>query len=135
MNKIKQLILTLGIVSGLGVIFVPSTVGAVNVFSACTSTSESSVCEAQGDSVGTYVHIITNTLLFILGAVSVVVIIVGGFQYATSSGDSSKVTSAKNTIMYAVIGLVVAILAYAIVNFVVSAISPKAATTSATTTK
>ena len=55
----------------------------------------------------------------IIGAVSVVMLIIGGIRYTTSQGDSSAVTSAKNTILYAVIGLVVAILAYAIVNFVV----------------
>ena len=42
----------------------------------------------------------------------------GGILYTTSAGDSNKVTTAKNTIMYAVIGLVIAIFAYAIVNFV-----------------
>ena len=125
MTKLKQVLLTLGIVLGLGAVFTPSLAGAVNVFSACTSKSESSVCGSQGDTVGTYIKIITNTLLFILGAVSVIVIIVGGFQYATSGGDSSKVTSAKNTILYAVIGLVVAILAYAIVNFVLATVASK----------
>ena len=44
----------------------------------------------------------------------------GGIKYATSAGDSNKVTAAKNTILYAVIGLAVAVLAFAIVNFVVS---------------
>ncbi|MNY57155.1 hypothetical protein D3C86_1933160 [compost metagenome] len=48
-------------------------------------------------------------------------IIVSGIRYATSNGDSSAVTSAKNTLMYSVIGLIVAILAYAIVNFVLKA--------------
>ena len=45
--------------------------------------------------------------------------IIGGIRYVISNGDSSQITSAKNTIMYAVIGLVVALLAYAIVNFIV----------------
>jgi len=63
---------------------------------------------------------IINVLLFIIGVVSVIMIIIGGIKYTLSNGDSSAITSAKNTIMYAVIGLVVALLAYAIVNFVVS---------------
>lgn len=64
---------------------------------------------------------IVNVLLYILGAVAVIMIVVGGIKYTTSNGDSSAVTSAKNTILYAVIGLVIAIMAFAIVNFVISA--------------
>ena len=61
---------------------------------------------------------ITNVLLFIIGAVSVIMLIIGGFRYVTSQGDSSQVTSAKNTILYAIIGLIIAILAFAVVSFV-----------------
>jgi multisubunit Na+/H+ antiporter MnhB subunit len=53
--------------------------------------------------------------------IAVIMIVIGGIRYTTSNGDSSQVKSAKDTIMYAVIGLVVAILAYAIVNFILSA--------------
>lgn len=63
---------------------------------------------------------ITNVLLFIIGAISVIMLIIGGIRYVVSGGDSSAVTAAKNTILYAVVGIVVAILAYALVNFVVS---------------
>lgn len=64
---------------------------------------------------------VTNVLLYIIGAISVIMIVVGGIRYTISNGDSNQITAAKNTIMYAVIGLVVAILAYAIVNYVVTA--------------
>ena len=63
--------------------------------------------------------IITNVLLFIIGAVSVIMLIIGGIRYVVSGGDSAAVTSAKNTILYAIVGIVVAILAYALVNFVI----------------
>lgn len=63
---------------------------------------------------------ITNVLLFIIGAIAVIMLIIGGIRYVTSSGDSAAVTSAKNTILYAVVGIVVAILAYAVVNFVIT---------------
>jgi hypothetical protein len=62
---------------------------------------------------------ITNTLLFILGAISVIMIVIGGLRYVVSGGDSSAVTAAKNTILYAIVGVIVAILAYAVVNFVI----------------
>lgn len=62
---------------------------------------------------------ITNVLLFIIGAISVIMLIIGGIRYVVSGGDSSAVTAAKNTILYAVIGIIVALLAYALVNFVI----------------
>ena len=63
---------------------------------------------------------VTNVMLFLIGAISVVMLIYGGIRYTISQGDSTAVTNAKNTIMYAVIGIVIAILAFAIVNFVVT---------------
>ena len=66
---------------------------------------------------------VVNILLWVIGIISVVMIIIGGIRYATSNGDSNQVTGAKNTIMYAVVGLVIAIFAYAIVNFVLTQIS------------
>lgn len=62
---------------------------------------------------------VTNLLLYIVGIVAVIMVIVGGFLYITSSGDPGRTKSAKDTIVYAVIGIVVALLAYAIVNFVI----------------
>lgn len=69
---------------------------------------------------------VVNTLLFVIGAVSVVMLIWGGIRYTTSAGNSSNVTAAKNTIMYAIIGLIIAFLAYAIVNWVLDALAPTA---------
>jgi hypothetical protein len=63
---------------------------------------------------------VANILIFLVGAISVIMLIVGGLRYVLSSGDSSAVASAKNTILYAIIGIVVAILAFAAVNFVVT---------------
>ena len=54
-----------------------------------------------------------------MGAISVIMIIVGGIRYATSQGDQTQMQSAKNIILYAVIGVVVAIAVYVIVSFVV----------------
>lgn len=62
--------------------------------------------------------IIVNVLLFIIAAIAVIMLIIGGIRYVVSGGDQSAVTSAKNTILYAIIGIIVAILAYAAVNFV-----------------
>jgi ABC-type Fe3+ transport system permease subunit len=61
---------------------------------------------------------VINIMLYVIGAVSVIMLIYGGIRYTTSGGNSNSVTAAKNTILYALIGLVVAIFAYAIVNWV-----------------
>ena len=66
---------------------------------------------------------VTDVLLFLIGALSVVMIIIGGLRYVISGGDSSAVQSAKNTILYAIVGLIVAILAYAAIEFVISSFS------------
>lgn len=63
---------------------------------------------------------IVNILLFLVGAVAVIMLVIGGFRYVLSGGDQNAVTSAKNTILYAIIGIVIAILAYAAVEFVSS---------------
>ena len=71
-------------------------------------------------SFGEIISIVTNLLLGIAGSIAVIFIIVGGIQYATSAGDDGRVQSAKNTILNAVIGLVITVMAYAIVNFVLN---------------
>lgn len=65
---------------------------------------------------------IVNIMLYIIGIISVIMIIFAGIKYATSTGSQEKVTSAKNTLLYAIVGLVVAIFAYAIVNWVYKAV-------------
>ena len=98
------------------------------VYAECSSSKD---CIRQGadgvgstgsssSSVSDIAATISNIMLFILGAVAVIMIIVGGIRYATSNGDQSAVKGAKDTILYAVVGLIVALIAYAIVNFVIN---------------
>jgi len=65
---------------------------------------------------------ITNILLFVVGALSVIMLIFGGLRYVVSGGNSTAVTAAKNTILYAIVGLVIAFIAYAAVNFILSTV-------------
>lgn len=65
---------------------------------------------------------ITNVILYIVGIIAVIMLITGGIKYVVSGGDAKKVTDAKNTILYAIIGLVICVLAFAIVNFVITAL-------------
>jgi hypothetical protein len=60
-----------------------------------------------------------NTAIVILGSISVLMIVIGGIKYTVSGGDSAGVQSAKNTILYAIIGIIVAVMAFAIVNAVI----------------
>ena len=69
------------------------------------------------------VQTIINGVLYVVGVLAVVMVIIGGVKYTTSGGDQAAVTSAKNTILYGIVGLIIAILAYAIVNFVIGKIA------------
>lgn len=80
----------------------------------------------SGDNVISFdnaIESVVKTLLFIIGAASVVMIIYGGFRYVTSAGEASAVKSAKDTIMYAVVGLVIALVAWGIADFVINALT------------
>jgi hypothetical protein len=71
---------------------------------------------------------ISSVLLFIVGAIAVIMIVIGGLRYVISGGDASQVQAAKNTILYALVGIIVAILAYAAVNFVITSFLPGGST-------
>lgn len=60
-----------------------------------------------------------NFLLYIAGAIAVIVLIIGGIRYITSTGDAMRIKQAKDTILYGVVGLIIALLAYGIVNSLV----------------
>jgi hypothetical protein len=64
-----------------------------------------------------------NIVYFAAGAAAIIVIIIGGIMYATSSGDASGITKAKNQIVYAVVGLVIVLAAFAITNLVIGGLS------------
>ncbi len=65
---------------------------------------------------------ILNGIIAVSGLVAVIFIIVGGIQYMTSSGDGAKVQKAKNTILYACIGLIICALSFAIINWVITSV-------------
>lgn len=81
---------------------------------------------------------VINIMLFIVGVLAVFMMIYGGIRYVLSGGDNTKVKDAKNTILYAIVGLIVAILGYAIVGWIVSMLGTggtDASTTTETTTE
>ena len=110
------------------VAFVPAVgVSAVGIQEGINASKGDGVANTITGNGGVFTTIV-NVMLFVVGALSVIMLIWGGIRYATSGGSSSAVTSAKNTIMYAIIGLVVAFLAYAIVNWVLFAVNPDSGT-------
>ena len=124
-TRLKQILSSLLIIPimALGV-SAALQINNVNVVRATDMTLSGGVSSSQADDVpqdlaGDVFKNIVNILLFIIGAVSVIMLIYGGIRYTTSGGNANSVTAAKNTIMYSIIGLVVAILAFAVVNFVV----------------
>ncbi len=104
----------------------PQAVGAAdcaNVPSAlCSGVNAAQPTGAKDNlfSSGGLFQKVSNTLIFIVGAISVIMLIIGGLRYVISAGNPSAVTGAKDTILFAIIGLVVAALSFAIVSFVVS---------------
>lgn len=78
--------------------------------------------QEKGEGLMDRVQVILNVVTSIVGLAAVAAIIIGGVTFITSQGDAAKVMKGKNTIMYGVIGLIVAILSFAIVNFVLSSV-------------
>ena len=117
-KKLRTIVAALLVSAGLG-----AAVAAPVAYAAPADEVQKGINLAGGGSgstdAGDIISLIVKVLMFIIGAISVIMIIVGGIRYTISQGDSSAVTSAKNTILYSIIGLVVAILAYAAVKFVV----------------
>ena len=120
MKRIKLLFaaLTIG-VFGVVALAPISTVSALDPLAgACEDNPNSEICANQGEDASGLINTIINVLLFLVGTLSVIMIIVAGVFYTTSAGDSSKVARAKNTLLYSIVGLVLSILAFAIVNWV-----------------
>lgn len=78
-------------------------------------------CDKNKDRIVNIIGDITRLISYFAGVIAVIMVIVAGFKYITSGGDSAKVTSAKNTLIYALIGIAVAVLAQFIIQFVISA--------------
>jgi len=122
MKRIRVLVAAFAVVLGLN-----GLVPAVAL--AAAPTPQSSVCGALGAgsncstppntvSINSVITATVNILSFVIGVVAVIMIMVAGFKYITANGDGNSVTSAKNTIVYAIIGLVIAALSQSLVRFV-----------------
>ena len=125
-EKIKTVIMGLAAVATLGsaTLIAPAVSAADQGATAAktaqkyTTGEDTNQQNGQQTNLMETLQIIINVVLGIIGFIAVAMIIVGGVQYTTSAGDAAKVTKAKNTILYGIVGLVIALLAFAIVNFI-----------------
>lgn len=126
---ISKLVASILIIFGLAL--APMAASAqVDPFGNCAQgvANNSTICNAvKGGTGGLFGpnsvwNRILNTITFVIGAVAVLMVIVGAVRYALSAGDQGAVTGAKNTIIYALVALIIAVMANAIVNFVLTSI-------------
>lgn len=140
MKKIRNGILLLVAIFGLAVAPVATSYAAkIDIEDAntenCTNSGGTQVKDKDGkvscqsdNSLTDVFQTIANIMLFLVGAVAVIMLIIGGFRYVTSNGEAAAIKGAKDTILYAIIGIVVAFLAYAGVNFVTDSLTKGADT-------
>lgn len=127
MKSFKKLFLiTISFLFLFNAIVVPATASA-QLFSgskeqACQGITGGGTCDSVGSAskIDSTIATVINIFSWIVGVVAVIMLIIGGFRYITSGGDSSKVSGAKDTILYAIIGLVVVAMAQIIVRFVLN---------------
>ncbi len=126
MSLIKRTLLSLSLVFGLSLFASPALVLAdAQSDIQCGVNAAAGVNGCTPDSgatgnINSTIKTIINLLSVLVGIVAVVMIVVAGFKYITSAGDSNKVSSAKSTLLYAIIGLVLVALAQIIVKFVLN---------------
>lgn len=126
MKKIlNKITLTLALAGAFSMPFVPAVALAQTKEDICKGVglaggTANCAEPSTGPSVDSTVKLVVSILSFIVGLAAVIMIIIGGFKYITSSGDANNISSAKNTILYAIVGLVVAVLAQVLVRFVLN---------------
>jgi len=138
-QKVKRSIL---IVATLLAVVAPAALPAAAVYADCTNIAKQAAIGASqaatndnnsidctsstnvdASGIGSLANKIVNIFSIVVGAIAVIMIIYGGFRYITSGGDSGSVGNAKNTLIYAIVGLVIVALAQLIVHFVLNTAS------------
>lgn len=123
MNRIKLFILSgLTLLTVVGAAVVPAVASADDAKTeVCTALGSDAACKdngGDGSSITGVVTAVVNLLSMVVGIVAVIMIIIAGFRFVTSGGDSNAVSGARKTIIYAIVGLLVVLLSQAIVHFV-----------------
>jgi type IV secretory pathway VirB2 component (pilin) len=128
MRRLKLIILSLAAITGIAFAFVPTMAYAANpgdLSEICSDpvNKNSAVCkdfakDPETEMPNTIRNII-NVLLFIAGTIAIIMIIVSAIKFTAAHGDSGAATKARQTLIYSVVGLIIALMAFAIVNFVI----------------
>jgi hypothetical protein len=121
MRRIRIFMAALAVFVGLSGAVPAVALAATSKGSVCTALGSNASCtsDAHGTtSVNSIIKATVNILSWVVGIVAVIMIIIGGFRFVTAGGDSSNVAAARSTILYAIVGLVVAASAQTIVHFV-----------------
>ncbi|MCB9822840.1 hypothetical protein H6800_01030 [Candidatus Nomurabacteria bacterium] len=140
LQKIKMLLISLGLVGSLGLVpavavHADAKTDACDGIKLVDPTADCDDATTGRSDFQRLIKKIINIFSIVIGTVAVIMIIIGGFRYIISGGDSSATKSAKDTIMYAVIGLVVVLFAQVIVIFVLSNTDTKSPATPTTPPK
>ena len=135
-KKLKKLMTTLSIATLFAVPAMPLAVAHADIksglncganFNASGIGDAATECPVDtgeaGQTVDGIIKLVINVFSLIVGVVSVIMIIIGGLKYITSGGESGKISGAKNTILYAIIGLVIVALSQLIVRFILGKVT------------
>ena len=120
-KHLKQALTTIGAI-GLSLLPVTPTFADTCSADVPVKVRQAAGCMGNTNDLPVVIQNILSIVIGVCGLVAVVYIIIGGYNYMTSSGDSAKIEKAKKTITYAVIGLIVCALAFVIVNFVINTV-------------
>ncbi len=131
MTLIKKALLLISLITSL---LIPAGLPAL-ASAAIDEKARDAACEGLGAAgsdcddefaakpINDIVVTVVNILSFIVGAVAVIMIIVAGFKYVTSGGDSNSISGAKSTLLYAIVGLIIVAMAQFLVKFVFDRVS------------
>jgi len=118
------------VILAIGTLLAFSAVPAhAQVWGACTGSNANNAICGDKTEAKTIAKRIIDTFLYAVGVLSAIMIIFSGLKYITANGDAEKMKSAKSTLQYSIVGLIVAMLAFTIVNFVVDRFDSTAAQT------
>ncbi len=124
MKHVQRFFVAMGFTALLfGAVFAPVSTQSVQAITsqqaACEAINGKEGCTKSNADLTTIIKLIVEVLSVVIGVIAVIMIIMAGFKYITSGGDTSKVTAAKNALIYALIGLVIVALAQFLVRVVI----------------
>lgn len=123
---VSMLSLTMIVATSIGIVGQSTAYASVssNAQTACNALNEASgnSCDTAGDGIAVLLRKIIRLLQIIVGVLSLIMVIIAAMKYTLSQGDNNAINSAKNTIIYSIVGLIIVVFAETIVQFVLNRI-------------